>query len=116
MKIFKVLKAVGKVGDKIVDAFENVMDFADHLIHKKEYEAKARKRKLFWTLLLSIVGGITLVLLFPYRLIVKRNGDFEIRTLLLRVYRRSDDYDIPTGGNDSFEIEAAEEEVDSLEA
>ena len=42
--------------------------------------------------------------------------DFEIRTLLLRVYRRSEDYDIPEGGSDSFDIEAVPEDVDAIEA
>ena len=116
MKIFKVFKTVAKVGEKLVDAFESVVDFADHLIHKKEYERKAKRRKIFWTILLSVLGGIVVVLLFPYRLIVKRNGDFEIRTLLLRVYRRSEDYDIPEGGSDSFEIEGVVEETDAIEA
>lgn len=116
MSIFKVFGALTKVGGKIVDVYEKVLDCADHLIHKKEYERRAKKRKLFWTVFLSVVGGITVVLLFPYRFIVKRNGDFEIRTLLLRVYRRSEDYDIPAGGNDSFDIEATEEDVDSIEA
>ena len=114
MFIFKVLGAVAKIGGKIVDAFDSVVDFADHLIHKKEYERRARKRKIFWTVFLSVLGGIVVVLLFPYRLIVKRNGDFEIRTLLLRVYRRSEDYDIPEGG-DSFDIEPVEEETDDIE-
>ena len=57
-----------------------------------------------------------MVLLFPYKLIVKRNGDFEIRTLLLRVYRRSEDYDIPEGGNEGFDIEEAVEAEDAIEA
>ena len=116
MSIFKVIKAVTKVGEKLTDAFEKVVDFADNLIHKKEYERRAKHRKLFWTIFLSVLGGIVAILLFPYRLIVKRNGDFEIRTLLLRVYRRSEDYDIPEGGNDEFEISGAVEETDSLEA
>ena len=116
MSIFKVVKKVAKVGEKLVDVFENVVDFADRVIHKKEYERKAKKRKIFWTILLSVVGGITAVLLFPYRLIVKRNGDFEIRTLLLRVYCRSEDYDIPEGGNEEFEIAGAVEETDAIEA
>jgi hypothetical protein len=115
MFIFKVLGAVAKLGGKIVDAFDSVVDFADHLIHKKEYERRARKRKIFWTVFCSVLGGIIVVLLFPYRLIVKRNGDFEIRTLLLRVYRRSEDYDIPEGGSESFDIEPAEEEIDAIE-
>jgi hypothetical protein len=115
MFIFKVLGALAKFGGKIVDVYEDVLDYVDHLIHKKEYERRAKQRKLFWTILLSVVGGIIVVLLFPYKLIVKRNGDFEIRTLLLRVYRRSEDYDIPEGGGESFDIEPAEEEIDAIE-
>lgn len=116
MFIFKVLGALAKFGGKIVDVYENVLDYVDHLIHKKEYERRAKQKKLFWTILLSVVGGIIVVLLFPYKLIVKRNGDFEIRTLLLRVYRRSEDYDIPEGGSDSFDIEEAVEPEDAIEA
>ena len=116
MSIFKVFKSVAKVGEKLVDAFEGTVNFADRLIHKKEYERKARKRKIFWTILLSVVGGVIAILLFPYRLIVKRNGDFEIRTLLLRVYRRSEDYDIPEGGSEDFEIADVAEETDAIEA
>ena len=116
MFIFKVLGAITKFGGKIVDVYEDVLDYVDHLIHKKEYERRAKQRKLFWTILLSVVGGIIVVLLFPYKLIVKRNGDFEIRTLLLRVYRRSEDYDIPEGGNEGFDIEEAVEAEDAIEA
>ena len=116
MKMLKVFKAVAKIGDKLVSAFQGAVDFADHLIHKKEYERRAKRRKIFWTIFLSVLGGIVVVLLFPYRLIVKRNGDFEIRTLLLRVYRRSEDYDIPEGGAESFEIEGVEEEIDAIES
>ncbi|MBO5511792.1 MAG: hypothetical protein J6B24_08680 [Clostridia bacterium] len=116
MFIFKVFKALAKFGGKIADVYEDVLDYVDHVIHKKEYERRAKRRKLFWTILLSVVGGIIVVLLFPYKLIVKRNGDFEIRTLLLRVYRRSEDYDIPEGGNESFDIEEAVEAEDAIEA
>ena len=116
MFIFKVFGAIAAFGSKIVDFFGGVADFADRLIHKKEYERRAKRRKIFWTVTLSVLGGIIVVLLFPYRLIVKRNGDFEIRTLLLRVYRRSEDYDIPEGGTDGFDIEAAPEDEDAIEA
>ena len=115
MFFIKVFKAITKFGGKVVDFFSRVADFADRIIHKKEYERRARNRKIFWTVFGSVLGAITLVLLFPYRLIVKRNGDFEIRTLLLRVYRRSPDYAIPEGGNDSFDIEAVEEETDAID-
>jgi len=116
MFFIKVFKAITKFGGKVVDFFSRVADFADRIIHKKEYERRAKQRKLFWTILLSVVGGIIVVLLFPYKLIVKRNGDFEIRTLLLRVYRRSEDYDIPEGGSDSFDIEEADVAEDAIEA
>ena len=115
MFIFKVFGAIAAFGGKIVDFFSGVADFADRMIHKKEYERRAKRRKIFWTITLSVLGGILVILFFPYRLIVKRNGDFEIRTLLLRVYRRSEDYDIPEGGSDSFDIEDATEETDAIE-
>ena len=116
MFFIKVFKAITKFGGKVVDFCSRVADFADRIIHKKEYERRAKRRKIFWTVTLSVLGGILVVLLFPYRLIVKRNGDFEIRTLLLRVYRRSEDYDIPEGGTDGFDIEAAPEDEDAIEA
>ena len=116
MFFIKVFKAITKFGGKVVDFCSRVADFADRIIHKKEYERRAKRRKIFWTVMLSVLGGIVVVLLFPYRFIVKRNGDFEIRTLLLRVYRRSEDYDIPEGGNESFDIEEAGEAEDAIEA
>ena len=116
MFIFKVIGAIAKFGGKIVDLYEDALDYVDHIVHKKEYERRAKRRKIFWTVTLSVLGGILVVLFFPYRLIVKRNGDFEIRTLLLRVYRRSEDYDIPEGSSESFEIAGVEEETDAIEA
>lgn len=116
MFIFKVLGAITKLGGKAVTLYEKVADYTDRLIHKKEYERRAKRRKIFWTVMLSVLGGIVVVLFFPYRLIVKRNGDFEIRTLLLRVYRRTEDYDIPEGGSESFDIEEADEAEDAIEA
>ena len=108
MKAFKVVKFFARLGEKLVGAFESAVDFADYVIHRKEYAKKAHRRKVLWTVILAVAGGIITVLLFPYRVIVKRNGDFEIRTLLLRVYRRSEDYAIPWGGSDSFDIEEAD--------
>ncbi len=116
MKIFKVFKAVAKVGEKIVDAFEHVVDYADHIIHREKY-ARQKRRKTVWTIILAVAGGIIAVLLFPYRVIVKKNGDFEIRSLLIRVYRRTEDYAIPEGGSAEFEIaEADMDDVDAIEA
>ena len=88
MFIFKVLGAISKFGGKIVGLFETVADYADHLIHKKEYERRAKRRKIFWTVTLSVLGGILVVLFFPYRLIVKRNGDFD-HTLIRQAYNQA---------------------------
>ncbi len=116
MKIFKMFKAVAKVGEKCVDAFEWTVDYADRIIHREKY-ARAKRRRVVWTVILAVAGGIIAVLLFPYRIIVKKNGDFEIRSLLIRVYRRSDEYAIPEGGSDTFEIAEADiDESDIIEA
>lgn len=116
MKIFKAFKAVAKVGEKVVDGFEWVVDYADHIIHREKY-ARARRRKIVWTVILAVAGGILAVLLFPYRIIVKKNGDFEVRSLLVRVYRRSPEYAIPEGGSEDFEIAEADiDESDIIEA
>ncbi len=116
MKICKVCKAVAKVGAFFIHTFEKAVDFADHVIHRKEYERKAKRRKIIWTVVLSVAGGIVAVLLFPYRIIVKKNGDFEIRSLLIRIYRHTDDYAIPEGGSEEFEISAVDEDIDAIEA
>ncbi len=115
MKISKVFKVMAKIGETIVDAFESVVDFADHIIHRKKY-ARAKRRKTICTIILAVAGGIIAILVFPYRFIVKRNGDFEIRTLLFRVYRRTDDYAIPEGGSAEFEIAEVSEDIDAIEA
>ncbi len=116
MKIFKAFHAVTKIGEKIVGLFENAVDFADRIIHREEY-ARAKKRRTFWTVVLAVAGGIMAVLLFPYRIIVKKNGDFEVRSLLIRVYRRTPEYAIPEGGSAEFEIpEIDDEDDDSIEA
>ena len=113
MKALKIITAVFSMIKGGISLVEKLMTGS---ARRKERERKAKRRKIFWTVFLSVLGGIVVVLLFPYRLIVKRNGDFEIRTLLLRVYRRSEDYDIPEGGSEDFEIAEAVEDVDALEA
>ena len=45
MKMFKVFKAIAKVGEKIVDGFEWMVDYADHIIHREKY-ARAKRRKV----------------------------------------------------------------------
>ena len=109
MKFAKMVKKVIKLGSVVAGFGAAVVTFADHIIHREEYERKKRRARII-KITLCVIGGIAAILLFPYKLVVEKNGDFEIRTLLLRIYRKSDEYDLPEGGSDSFDIEAVEDE------
>lgn len=110
MKILKIVKNVATVGSKVADFGSKAMDAMDRVIHYKEYEAK-KKRARVVKIVLAVVGGVVAVLLFPYKLSVKKNGDFEIRTLLLRVYRKADEYELPEGGSEEFDIVGVEDDA-----
>ena len=108
----QALKVISLVISLIKKGF-SLLGMAKKLFNnRKEKEKRAKRRKIFWTVFLSVVGVILVVLFFPYRFVVKRNGDFEIRTLLIRIYRRGAEYKIPKGGNDTFEIATAEEHAE----
>ncbi len=114
MKFAKFIAGVASVGSAIVGFGTKAIDFADHVIHRKEYEAleaQRKRRNRIIAITLGIVGGVVAILLFPYKLVVEKNGDFEIRTLLLRIYRKSDEYDLPEGGSEEFDIEGVEDDV-----
>ncbi len=81
-------------GEKLSDGFENVRDFFDRRIHREEY-ARARRRKIAALIVLGVIGTIVVALFFPYRLVVKKNGDFEYRCLLLRVSRNTPGTSLP---------------------
>ena len=106
MKALKIITAVFSMIKGGISLVEKLMTGS---ARRKERERKAKRRKIFWTLFLGAVGVTLAVLFFPYKLVVKRNGDFEIRTLLVRLYRKTADYNIPEGGNDGFEIASADE-------
>ncbi len=96
MKLYKTCKSLAKTGGKIAGAIATVGFFFDHLIHRKEY-ARKKRRKTALLIILGIFIGTLVVLFFPYRFIVKKNGDFEIRCLLLRVYRNTEGKALPAG-------------------
>lgn len=110
MKIAKVIKNVMKAGTAVVGFGAKALEFADRIVHHEEYERK-RKRARVIKIVLCVIGGVVAVLLFPYKLVVKKNGDFEIRTLLLRVYRNADEYELPEGGSEEFDIAGVEDDV-----
>lgn len=110
MKFAKMVKKVIKLGSVVAGFGAAVVTFADHIIHREEYERKKRRARII-KITLCVIGGIAAILLFPYKLVVKKNGDFEIRTLLLRVYRNADEYELPEGGNDEFDICGVQDDV-----
>ena len=106
----QVLKVITSVFSMLKGGASLIEKLTTSASARREKEKKAKRRKIFWTVFLSIVGVTLVVLFFPYKLVVKRNGDFEIRTLLIRLYRKTADYNIPTGGSDTFEIAPATED------
>lgn len=113
-KLVKVLSLFVKLGDKIVTVFGKAVDAVDHLVHYKEYRRERRVAAVFRTML-CVACGVLAVVFFPYKIKVEKNGDFEIRSLMLRIYRKTPDYDVP-GGDGEFDICGVEDEDDECHA
>ncbi len=83
------------IGEKIVEFIIGIVTFLDNAYHREEYDRIRRRKIAFWVVV-SVIGTIVIALFFPYRLVVKKNGNFEIRCLLLRVSRnKPDGSDLP---------------------
>lgn len=112
MKLNQIIKTVSKasnVGKAVVNLGNRAADLADRVIHRKEYE-KAKKRALACKIVLGVAVGVLVVLLFPYKVVVEKNGDFEVRSLLLRIFRKTPPYEVPEGGTEEFDLLGAEDE------
>lgn len=110
-KMIKAVSFVVSLGGKVVNICSKCTDAVDHVIHRKEY-LKAQKRATVFRVMLCVAGGVLAVLFFPYRVIVEKNGDFEIRSLLMRVSRRTQPYQLPEGGEENFDICAEDDTAD----
>ncbi len=113
-KLVKVLSLFVKLGDKVVTVFGKAVDAVDHLVHYKEYQRERRVAAVFRTML-CVACGVLAVVFFPYKIKVEKNGDFEIRSLMLRIYRKTPDYEV-SGGDDEFDICGVEDEDDECHA
>lgn len=113
-KLAKALSLFVKLGDKIVTVFGKVVDAVDHLVHYKEYRRERRIAAVFRTML-CVACGVLAVVFFPYKIKVEKNGDFEIRSLMLRVYRKTREYEVPDGDGE-FDICGVEDEDDECHA
>lgn len=114
MKVVKMVSKAGSVGEAVVKFGTKTVNAVDHFIHREEYE-RAKRRARVWKVVLCVAAGVLVVLLFPYKLVVEKNGDFEIRTLLLRVFRKTEPYAVPEGGSAEFEIAGVEEDFAECE-
>lgn len=111
MKLKKMLKTVSNisaVGSAALKFGNKALDTADRMIHREEYE-KARKRSLACKIVLGVSAGVLLVLVFPYKVVIEKNGDFEIRSLLLRIFRKSTPDEV-TDGEGACELPGFEED------
>lgn len=112
MKAAKILKKVATVGTSIAAFGATVIDGADRIIHYKEYKAAKKRRKIRNIIIISCVAVLA-ILFIPYRVVINDNGEYEIRTLLLRISRKhtcsADDTD------EGFDIEGVDD-VEAIEA
>lgn len=112
MKFSKIVKKFVSIGAAVAGLGASAVDFADRIVHYREYR-KAEKRRKVMRVIFITVGAILAVLFIPYRVVIKPDGEYEIRTLLLRVSRKNRT-DLP-GADDSFDIEGVDE-VETVEA
>ena len=113
MKVMNLVKDVTSIGSKVAGISSAALATADRAIHYKEYKAKkARNRAIAITL--GVIGGILVVLFFPYKVKVKKNGDFELKSLMLKVSRKT----VPAESEvdvEEAELEAPVEEAEIAE-
>ena len=111
MKNFaKFAASIVSLGGKAVELCSKVTETVDHVIHRREYE-KAKKHARVFRIMLGVAGGILAVLFFPYKIIIEKNGDFEIRSLLMKVSSRTQPYNLPDSGDGEFDICGVEDDA-----
>ena len=102
-KLVKVLSVFVKLGERAASLFGKVVDAADRLLHYKEYRRQKRVAAVFRTML-CVACGVLAVVFFPYRVRV------EIRSLMLRIYRKTTPYQDPQENSEEFDITGVEDE------
>lgn len=107
----KIFTKVASIGAAVAAFFANAIDAADRLIHYKEYKEAKRKRKIR-NIIIAICIGVVAILFIPYRVVIKPNGEYEIRTLLLNISRKNR---TDIGDDESFDIDGVED-VEAIEA
>ena len=88
MRLVNFFSACASAFNWMAGGTSKIVDFFDRAIHYREYREAERRAKIVRTILL-ILGVVLVVLFFPYKIRIEKNGDYEIRTLLLKMHRKT---------------------------
>ena len=115
MKFMKIFTACTTAFAAVAGGASKAMEFVDHLVHYREYRAAEKRAKVIRTVLL-VLGGILLVLFVPYKVRIEKNGDYEIRTLVLKMSRKTEPNELEESDELDLGLEEDNENVEVLEA
>ena len=115
MKFMKAFSVFTTAFAAIAGGASKAMEFADRLVHYREYRAAEKRAKVIRTVLL-VLGGILLVLFVPYKVRIEKNGDYEIRTLVLKMSRKTEPNELEESDELDLGLEEDNENVEVLEA
>ena len=88
MKFMKIFTACTTAFAAIAGGASKAVEFCDRMVHYRQYREAEKRAKVIRTVLL-VLGGILLVLFVPYKVRIEKNGDYEIRTLVLKMSRKT---------------------------
>ena len=109
-KFVKFFSAFTAIFAGLAGGAAKCVEFCDRMVHYREYRAAEKRAKVIRTILL-VLGGIMLVLLIPYKVRIEKNGDYEIRTLALKLSRKTK----PNDTESELELGLDDLDVDNVE-
>ena len=109
-KFVKFFSAFAGIFAGVATGASKCVEFFDRLVHYRERRAAEKRAKVIRTILL-VLGGVLLVLLIPYKVRIEKNGDYEIRTLALKLSRKTK----PNDTEADFELGLDDVDVDNVE-
>ena len=104
MNVVNVLTACAAIFTKLAGGAGKLVELFDRIVHYREYREAERRKRIIWTIVI-VLAAVLVVLFFPYKIRIEKNGDYEIRTLLLKMHRKTkpnelDEFDPEFGMDD----------------
>ena len=116
MKFMKIFTACTTAFAAIAGGAAKAVEFADRMVHYREFRAAEKRAKVIRTVLM-VLGGILLVLFVPYKVRIEKNGDYEIRTLVLKMSRKTEPNDLESAEDElELGLDEVDENVEVLES